>query len=386
MIIGGRGQCGRAISRRLVEDGWDVTATSAGPLPDPVETPGIRWSVLARDEAGSLTDVVAPGTDVVVDVTSFTRAHAEQLVALGDRLGSAVVISTLSVYSDAAGRSLEDAKDEDSFPEWPVPLTEDWPTVAPGDASYSARKVAVEQLLRQRAPWPVTIVRPGAVHGPFSHHLREWYLVRRALDHRPQVVLPFNGESVFQPTATVNLAELVGLAANKPGHRTLNCGDEGPPTVAQISAMVDDLLNWSTERVLVAGPEPGPTVGNHPWAVPRPVVVDMRLAHVELLYQPRASYAEALSETVPRSTESLGIEIDPHGQKVRGYCSGGANAEPPSEIALTQDPLALAGVIVVEDVRRPSPPGAAGASAHLDPNARIGLDVADPIRVASALR
>ena len=117
-------------------------------------TPGVRWSVLARDEAGSLNDVVAPGTDVVVDITSFTPAHAEQLVALGDRVGSAIVISTLSVYSDPAGRSLEEAKDEASFPEWPVPLPEDWPTLAPGDDSYSARKVAVEQLLRERAPGP----------------------------------------------------------------------------------------------------------------------------------------------------------------------------------------------------------------------------------------
>ena len=149
MIIGGRGQSGRAIGQRLVEDGWDVTATSAGPLPDPSGTPGVRWSVLARDEAGSLNDVVAPGTDVVVDITSFTRAHAEQLVALGDRVGSAIVISTLSVYSDPAGRSLEEAKDEASFPERPVPLPEGTrPTLAPGDDSYSARKVAVEQLLR----------------------------------------------------------------------------------------------------------------------------------------------------------------------------------------------------------------------------------------------
>jgi nucleoside-diphosphate-sugar epimerase len=304
VIIGGRGQSGRAIGQRLVEDGWDVTATSAGPVPDPSGAPGIRWSVLARDEAGSLTDVVAPGTDVVVDITSFTRAHAEQLVTLGDRVGSAIVISTLSVYSDPAGRSLEEARDEGSFPEWPVPLPEDWPTLAPGDDSYSARKVAVEQLLRERAPWPVTIVRPGAVHGRFSHHLREWYLVKRALDQRPQVVLPFNGESVFQPTATVNLAELVALAAGKPGHRTLNCGDQSPPTVAQISAIIDDLLNWSTERVLVAGPEPRPTVGNHPWAVPRPVVVDMSLAQLELGYQQRASYEEALAETVPWVVEA----------------------------------------------------------------------------------
>ena len=93
-----------------------------------------------------------PGTDVVIDVVSFTPAHAERLVALGDRVGSAIVISTLSVYSDREGRSLEEAKDEASFPDWPVPLPEDWPTLAPGDDNYSARKVAMEQVLRNAPP------------------------------------------------------------------------------------------------------------------------------------------------------------------------------------------------------------------------------------------
>jgi nucleoside-diphosphate-sugar epimerase len=299
VVIGGRGQSGRAIGQRLVADGWEVIATSAGDLPRPEATPGIRWSLLARDEGVGLADVVPSGTDVVIDITCFTPAHVGQLLAVGDRVGSAIVISTLSVYSDQEGRSLDEAEDEASFPEWPVPLPEDWPTVPPGDGGYSERKAAVEQGLRERAPWPVTIVRPGAIHGPYSHHLREWYFVKRALDRRRQVVLPFNGASVFQPTATVNLAELVALAARTPGDRTLNCGDLRPPSVAEISAIVDDLTGWSTERVLVDGPEPGPTVGNHPWAVPRPVIADMRRAESELGYQQRATYAEALAETIP---------------------------------------------------------------------------------------
>ena len=58
-------------------------------------------------------------------------------------------------------------------------------------------------------------------------------------------------------------------------------------------------MGWSTERVLVDGPEPAPTVGDHPWAVPRPVIADMRRAETELGYQQRATYAEALAETVP---------------------------------------------------------------------------------------
>ena len=299
LIIGGRGQSGRAIGQRLVADGWDVTATTAGPLPDPPSTPGTQWAHLARDDGGSSADAVGDGADVVIDITCFTPAHVAQLSTLGDRVGSAIVISTLSVYSDHNGRSLDAAEDEAGFPEWPVPIPEDWPTLAPGDDGYSARKAAVEQALREASPWPVTIVRPGAIHGRHSHHLREWYFVKRVLDQRRHVVLPFGGKSVFQPTATVNLAELVALAARTPADRTLNCGDLAPPSVTEIGAIVDDLMGWSMERVLVTGPEPAPTIGNHPWAVPRPVIADMGRAQSELGYRQPATYGEALAETIP---------------------------------------------------------------------------------------
>jgi nucleoside-diphosphate-sugar epimerase len=298
VIIGGRGQSGRAIGQRLAAAGWAVTSTTAGPLPDPATSPGIRWSALVRHEVNDLGGVVKPGTDLVIDVTAFSVAHAEQLLALGDRIGAAIVLSTLSVYTDPDGRSLDEATDEARFPAWPVPIPETWPTLPPSDDNYSTRKSALERLLRLRAPWPVTIVRPGAIHGPYSRHLREWYFIKRVLDRRRKVILPFDGESVFQPTATVNLAELVALAASKPGHRTLNCGDLNPPSVAQISATVDDLMSWSTERVLVKGREPAPTVGNNPWGVPRPVIADMRLAQAELGYEEAASYADALPDAL----------------------------------------------------------------------------------------
>jgi nucleoside-diphosphate-sugar epimerase len=298
LIIGGRGQCGRAIGHRLAAAGWTVTSSTAGPIPDEADTPGISWTAFGRDEADDLRSVVTTDTDLVVDVTAFTPGHAEQLIALGDRIGSAIVISTLSVYTDSQGRSLDQAEDESAFPAWPVPIPESWPILTAGDDTYSSRKAAMERVLRNQAPWPVTIVRPGAIHGPHGRHLREWYFIQRVLDRRHSVILPFGGDCVFQPTATVNLAELVALAAARPSDLTLNCGDLNPPSVAQINATIDDLMNWTTERVLIPGPEPAPTVGNHPWGVPRSVVADMRLAEAELGYREAATYADALAATL----------------------------------------------------------------------------------------
>lgn len=295
LVIGGRGQCGLAIGERLRDDGWDVTATTTGAVAQVPAVSGITWKALSDAPIDSLAD----GVDVVVHTRACSRADALALVALGDRIGSAVVISTLSVYTDTAGRSLDTATDADTFPHWPVPIRENWPLLQPADEGYSRQKAAVESVLRQQAPWPVTIVRPGAIHGPHSRHLREWYFVKRVLDRRPTVVLPFGGQSIFQPTATANLAELVRLAAHHPGHRALNCGDLDPPTVAEISAIVDEVMGWRTERVAVSGPEPSPTVGNHPWAVPRPVIADMREATTELRYRQPVDYATAVASTIP---------------------------------------------------------------------------------------
>lgn len=298
LIIGGRGQSGRAICGRLLEAGWTVTATTSGPLPSAEATPGVTWVGLVRDEAGDIGTLVGGEHDVVVDAVCFSAAHARQLVALGDRVASAVVISTISVYTDERGHSLDGSVSESDFPAWPDPIPPGWPTLAPGEG-YSAGKAWVEQVLREEAPWPVTVVRPGAIHGEGSHHLREWYFIKRALDGRRQVVLPFRGDKVFQPTATANLAELVKLAAERPGSRTLDCGDMDPPSASGISEVIDGLMGRSTERIVLDGPEPAENVGNHPWAVPRSVRVDMTPAVDELGYRQAKSYAEAMADTVP---------------------------------------------------------------------------------------
>lgn len=304
LILGGRGQSGQAVTRRLVADGWTVTATTSGPAPEPPDR-GVNWVTLQRDESTDLAAVLPDGqADLVVDIMAFTPAHAEQLKALGDRVGSAVVMSTLGVYSDPEGRSLDKAEDEHSFPDFPVPVSEDWILQEPGDQNYGRRKVAMELALRDRPSFPITIIRPGAIHGRSSHHLREWYFIKRVLDGRHQVVLPYRGESVFSPTAAANLAELVARAAGQPGNRVLNCVDPDPPTVAQISELVGQLMGWTTERILVDGPPPADHVGDHPWLAPRPFVADMAAAGRELGYRPAVTYPDALADALPWAVQA----------------------------------------------------------------------------------
>jgi nucleoside-diphosphate-sugar epimerase len=245
-----------------------------------------------RNVPGELEAAVGDGVDLLVDIVAFARAHGEQLNALAGRVGSAVVISSASVYVDERGLTFDEAKSVETFPRYPVPIPETQPTVAPSDETYSTQKAALEQELLE-GPLPVTILRPGAVYGPGAELPRELFFVRRVLDGRRRIVLVSNGESRFNTASVHTIAELIRLAAEQPAKRVLNAGDPEPPTVSEIGRAIAPEL----EQV------PIPQTGyerrelSNPWAVPFPLVLDMSAATRELGYRPVTTYAQAVRET-----------------------------------------------------------------------------------------
>ncbi|MFI2781373.1 NAD-dependent epimerase/dehydratase family protein [Streptomyces sp. ALB3] len=306
-VLGATGQIGRAAVRALAGDGWEVTAASRGGGRDAGWGEDVRAVVLDREEEGALAAVIGDGYDVLVDMVAFGRAHAAQLTGLTGRIGSAVVISSGAVYEDGRGRSFDTQGEPDGFPEYPVPIPETQRTVAPGDATYGTRKVALEhELLAGGDALPVTLLRAGAVHGEHCRTPRELYFVKRLVDGRRRRVLAYDGASRFHPVHVSNLAELIRLAARRPGSRVLNAGDPQAPTVAEIGAAVDGVLGLETETFLVPGPPPEGHVGETPWTGAHPVVYDMSAAERELGYRPVTGYAQSL----PRTVEWLTAQLD----------------------------------------------------------------------------
>ena len=270
-ILGGTGQIGTAVAERLRAAGWEVTTAA-------------RTGGDVRVDRGDGLEL--PGDyDALVDCVAFTREHAEQLLELEGRVGTLVVISSASVYTDDLAHA-----------QLPVPIPEDHPTVEPGDADYSTNKRALELALLEQDRVPATVLRPCAIHGAHAHgHVREWYFVKRAQDGRPHVLLAYHGQSRFHTTATVNLAELVHLACERPGTRVLNAGDPDPPTTLEISRTIARLTGHHRVEYLV---EKAPEAARSPWAVRHPLVVDMAAAERELGYRPVADYAGAVEQTV----------------------------------------------------------------------------------------
>lgn len=299
VVIGATGQIGRVAVGALATDGWEVTAVSRGGGRDESWPDGVRTARADRADDSALAAAIGDGCDVLVDMVAYGPEHARQLTNRAGRVGSAVVVSSLSVYEDDKGRNFDTQEQPDGFPKYPVPLSEEQRTIAPGETSYSTRKAGLErELLAAADELPTTLLRAGAIHGPHCRTPRELYFVKRNLDGRRRRVLAYGGESRFHPASVHNIAELVRLAARKPGARVLNAVDPDAPTVAEIAVAIDAVMGVETESVLVDGPAPAETVGDTPWSVPHPVVCDMAAAERELGYRAVARYAETLPDTV----------------------------------------------------------------------------------------
>jgi nucleoside-diphosphate-sugar epimerase len=192
----------------------------------------------------------------------------------------------------------------DVRPKFPVPVTEQQPTMAPGDMPYDSRegyganKVAAEQVLLGSGH-PVTVVRASKVHGPWSSQPREWVFVRRALEGRRPLVLVDGGRGTDHTTAVDNLASLVMTVAANPGTRILNSADPDAPSGLEIARIVGSHMGHQWDEALLpdGSPPEFPGLGEHPWDAPHPIVLDMSAA-ADLGYRPAGDYAFTVAKAL----------------------------------------------------------------------------------------
>lgn len=297
-IIGGTGQIGRAVGLRLLQEGWDVTfASRRGHIPGDAFGSSARAVALDRDHPGALAEAIGDGADAVIDTVAYDTTHADQLLDIAGSVGQFVVISSSSVYRDAIGRTLDEAR-ENGFPDLPDEMTEDQPTVEPGPQNYSTMKVALERRLLDEADRPVAILRPAAIHGTHSTHPREWWFVKRMLDGREAIPLCFNGRSRFHTTAAANIAEVAVRALATPRKLVLNVADPVAPSVHEIGAHIAEAMGWTGTLVPIdmGDPRLGSPVGWTPWSVPAPFTLSTEAAK-RIGYTPATDYARSAPET-----------------------------------------------------------------------------------------
>ena len=185
-IIGGSGQIGQATAARLLTEGWEVTCAQRGP----------RRPICAEGSGGGAPRPKRAGRGGGGPGWRRRRADRHHRLRRRRRVASCSKSRPTSAPSSSSPRAAciatpraapSTRRARPDFPRFPVPIGEDQPTVAAGPQTYSTRKRALEETLLAEALAPVTILRPGAIHGPASRHPREWFFVKRILDGR----LPF---------------------------------------------------------------------------------------------------------------------------------------------------------------------------------------------------
>ena len=271
-ILGGTGQIGRAVTDRLLNEGWRVTLASRVPQSALDGLPNLRHVVLDRRDTGAFALALGDGADLLLDCIAFDSADAGQLVDVQNSVGKICGISSASVYRDAEGRTLDEAR-SNGFPEMPVPITTSQPTVDAGDTTYSTRKVAMERTLLDQCEIPVTILRPCAIYGPHCRHAREWFFVKRLQDGRREIPVAYGGMSRFHTSSVQGIASAVLASASKTASSVMNIADPVAPTVMEIGEAIMRAMGVKAD--IVGLPDRGypPNAGVTPWSIPKPFVV-----------------------------------------------------------------------------------------------------------------
>ncbi|MFO1013397.1 MAG: hypothetical protein U1E50_06490 [Caulobacteraceae bacterium] len=289
IIIGGSGQIGMAATARLLAAGWEVISAQRHAADAP---PGTTGAAFDRNAPDALKNLIGQGADALIDCIAYTPDQARAHLELQPDLGHLIVISSCSAYrGEGMG---DDAVPGPSMPRFPNPMRETSPRWKVLGDDYASRKAAMEDVLLEGAKGAMTILRPGAIHGPGCRSPREWWVLQRVLDGRSKILMA-NSEALFHTTHTANIAALIETVLAAPGVRALNIGD---PDVHPASDLVRMILKaGSAEAEIVSIAERRKDIlGAHPWAPPYPAIMDLTAA-TALGYRPATSYAASIAET-----------------------------------------------------------------------------------------
>jgi nucleoside-diphosphate-sugar epimerase len=267
LVFGSAGQLGAAVARQLLADSWTVWAvTREGRIPPGnLIDQGARPLDGAERSRASVIHNVGEPVDAVFDPTAYDRADAEDILSARHRVGALVVVSTAGVYAAPDGRSLIGAS-QSGVDGSEKPIDEEALTIAPSDTDYFTRKIAMEQALLASG-MPVTVLRPGAIHGPYSTHPREWWFIKRALDGRKAIPVAYGARSTFHTSSAAGLADLTVKCMAMPESRVLNVADDDALSVREIAQCIADATGLDIPIVPFEGAPVGPAhVGSTPWS------------------------------------------------------------------------------------------------------------------------
>ena len=209
LFVGGTGQISMAITRKLVNDGWDLYVLNRGnrttELPDGVKT------IIAdiNDEEAVLKAIDGMHFDCIGEFIGFTVDQVERDYRLfKGRTDQYIYISSASAYHKPVGSYIIDEGTTLANPYW----------------EYSRNKIACEEFLMKKyreEGFPVTIVRPSHTYDerniPLGVHGNKgfWQVIKRMQEGKP-VIIQGDGTSLWTLTFNSDFAiGYTGLMGNR---------------------------------------------------------------------------------------------------------------------------------------------------------------------------
>ena len=175
--------------------------------------------------------------DAVLDITAYTREHAENLVNALGKFGDYIMVSSSAVYPETN----------------PQPFTEDQ-TCGPNSiwGIYGTNKLAAEDYLRQAVPHAY-ILRPPYLYGPMQNVYREPFVFECAEAGRKFYILG-DGSMKMQFFHVEDLCRFIEILLEKhPAERIYNVGNPDAVTIADWVKLCYAAVGADLETVSVEG-------------------------------------------------------------------------------------------------------------------------------------
>jgi len=293
LVIGGTGPTGPFVVNGLLTRGYQVTIYHRGihevEFSGPVEHlhgDPFSWDELERDLAASRFDLVVSNYGRLRYIAEVLAGHTQRLIGI---TGGRAYLGYVDPTHNLEGM--------------PLPIPEDAPVHANRDLDKFSFAVAEteRQLItaHQRGDFRVTILRYPRVYGPGELVPDMWPIVKRALDHRPYIVVPGNSLCIRNIGYAENVAHAVLLAIDQPqsAGQIYNVADERYLTLKTKVNLIAKILGHQWEVV----------EAQHPWAEaiassyarpPFHSMFDITKIRAELGYQDVVPTAEAVQRTV----------------------------------------------------------------------------------------
>jgi nucleoside-diphosphate-sugar epimerase len=249
LVIGGTGPTGPHIIDGLLARGFVVAMLHSGR--HEVDSMSRHVEHLHADpfDAASVSAILGKRTFDTAIITYGRLRESARL--LTDRVGKFVSVGAFAAYRGAVSPD-----PHASPPGTRTPLREDARLASSepgvdGANSKLAHIVQAEHAVFSHHP-TATHFRYSVIYGPRHPRPFDWMIVRRALDRRPEIILPDGGLTLRSRAFAPNAAAALMCGVDHPGEaagETFNVSDEWTPTLGQLVQMVGKSLGHTFEIV-----------------------------------------------------------------------------------------------------------------------------------------